>query len=81
MTNWKTTVKFRDLLEDYDDEAANELQEIERVKPLWIERFQTIPKLSHFIESLVNVKTESQFNKWLNIVYDYCDYNAIWVEL
>jgi hypothetical protein len=48
MANWKTKVKFRDLLEDYDDSAEDELAEIERVKPLWIERLNTIPKLKHF---------------------------------
>jgi len=80
MTNWRTSVKFRDLLEQFDTEAEDELEEVQRVLPLWIERLQSIPSLSHFVESLKKVKTESGFNRWLNKVYDYCDSNLIWVE-
>lgn len=81
MRNWTTKVKFRDLLEDYDYNAPDELEEIERVKPLWIERFKTIKCLNRFVKTIISVKTESQFNKWLNSVYDYCDDNNIWIEL
>ena len=76
---WLEKVKFRDLLELYDDCAEDELKEIERVKPMWIERFNGINSLKHFVKSLKAVKTESGFNKWLNKVYDYCDFNRIWV--
>lgn len=78
--NWKQKVSFRDLLDNYDT-SKDELEEIERIKPLWAERFNTIAPLKHFVQTLKKVKTESQFNKWLNKVYDYCDYNAIWIEL
>jgi hypothetical protein len=80
MPNWKVKVKFRDLLENYDNDA-DELEEIERVKSLWIERFKTIPQLKGFANGLTKVKTQTQFNNWLGSVYDYCDDNKIWVEL
>ena len=78
--NWKHRVNFRDLLEDFDTKK-DELLEIKRVKPLWIERFNSINSLKHFVQPLKKVKTQSQFNKWLGSVYDYCDYNRIWVEM
>lgn len=80
MEKWKTRVKFRDLLEDYDTDA-DEINEIKRVIPLWKERFNSIPLLKQFSNDLDKVKTESQFNKWLNRVYDFCDFNRIWIEL
>ena len=80
MANWKTKVNFRDLLEDYDT-SANELEEIKRVKPMWIERLNTIGSLKGFIPDLEKVQTETQFNRWFNRVYDYCDMMRIWVEL
>ena len=76
---WSKTVKFRDLLSEYDNNA-DELEEIKRVKPIWIERFNSINCLSDFVPSLKKVKTLSQFNKWLNSVYDFCDYERIWVD-
>lgn len=78
---WKDQVNFRDLLENYDSSAPDELQEIKRIKPLWVERFNGIPCLKSFVKTLKSVKTESQFNKWLARVYDYCDDNRIWVEM
>ena len=80
MANWKTKVNFRDLLEDFDA-SADEIEEIERVKPLWIERFESINELKSFVPSLKSVKTQTQFNNWLNRVYDFCDDNLIWVEM
>ena len=80
MKNWKKTVKFRDLLEDFDD-SADELEEIKRIKPLWIERFESIDELKHFVPSLKKIKTQNGFNNWLNRVYDFCDDNSIWVEM
>jgi hypothetical protein len=80
MGNWKKKVHFRDLLDDYNS-LADELQEIKRVKPLWEERFNSILELKHFVPSLKKVKTLSQFNAWMNNVYDFCDDNKIWVEL
>ena len=80
MENWKTNVRFRDLLKNYDS-SADELKEIKRVKPMWAERFGSIAELKRFVPPLKKVKTLSQFNKWLGGVYDYCDANRIWVEL
>ena len=80
MAKWKKTVKFRDLLEDFNPDA-NELEEIKRIKPLWIERFESINELKSFVTSLKRIKTQQQFNNWLNRVYDFCDDNLIWVEM
>ena len=80
MANWKTRVNFRDLLEDFDT-SADEFEEIKRIKPLWIKRFESIDKLESFVPSLKKVKTQTQFNNWLNHVYDFCDDNHIWVEM
>ena len=80
MKNWEKTVKFRDLLEDFDD-SADELEEIKRIKPLWIERFESIDELKHFVPSLKKIKTQNGFNNWLNRVYDFCDENNIWVVM
>ena len=80
MANWKTTVKFRDLLEDFDTDA-DEIEEIKRIKPLWIERFESTNSLKSFVPSLKRVKTQTQFNNWLNRVYDFCDDNRIWVDV
>jgi hypothetical protein len=80
MANWKIKVNFIDLLEDFDT-SADELEEIERIKPLWIERFESINSLKSFVPSLKKVKTQTQFNNWLNKVYDFCDDNRIWVEM
>ena len=80
MKNWIETVKFRDLLEDFDD-SADELEEIKRIKPLWIERFESIDEIKHFVPSLKKIKTLNGFNNWLNRVYDFCDENSIWVEM
>jgi len=80
MANWKTKISFRDLLEDFNDEN-DELLEIKRIKPLWIERFSSIKELKHFVKDIEKIKTQSQFNKFLNKVYDYCDDNLIWINL
>ena len=80
MKNWIETVKFRDLLEDFDD-SADELEEIKRIKPLWIERFESIDKIKHFVPSLKKIKTLNGFNNWLNRVYGFCDENNIWVVM
>ena len=80
MKNWIETVKFRDLLEDFDT-SADELEEIKRIKTLWIERFELIDELKHFVPSLKKIKTQNGFNNWLNRVYDFCDENSIWVEM
>ncbi len=78
--SWNKTVKFRDLLDEYDT-SKDELEEIKRVKPLQIERFKQYSELEEFIAPLKRVKTQTQFNKWLNNVYDYCDICRIWVDL
>ena len=80
MGKWEKTVKFRDLLEDFNPDA-NELEEIKRIKPLWIERFESINELKSFVTSLKRIKTQQQFNNWLNRVYDFCDENSIWVDM
>ena len=80
MKNWEKTVKFRDLLEDFDD-SADELEEIKRIKPLWVERFESIDELKNFVPSLKKIKTKNGFNNWLKRVYDFCDENSIWVEM
>lgn len=77
---WKYNVNFRDLIQNFDTNA-DELEEIKRIKPLWIERFNSIDKLKHFTNSLKKVKTQTQFNNWLRDVYDYCDLNNIWVNI
>jgi len=79
MTTWGETVKFRDILEMYDANAEDELAEVTRLLPVWTERFNTIPSLKHFVPLLKKVKTESQMNKWLEKVFDYCDDWSIWV--
>ena len=76
---WLKTVKFRDLLSEYNNDA-DEIEEIKRIKPIWIERFNSIECLESFVESLKKVKTLNQFNNWLNKVYDFCDDNRIWVD-
>ena len=81
MPNWKTEVKFRDLLKEYNANADDESAEIQRVIPLWIKRFNSYQVLTPFIEPLRKVKTEAGFNKLLGKVYDYCDANRIWVEV
>jgi hypothetical protein len=78
--NWKKRIVFKDLLEEYNDQAEDELEEITRVKPLWIERFKTIPELQGFVKRIEKIQTETQFNRFLNLIYDYCDNNSIWVE-
>ena len=80
MTQWIKTVNFRDLLEEWNDDA-DELQEIKRIKPLWVERFESINELKNFVPALKKVKTLNGFNKWLDSVYDYCDYERIWIEM
>lgn len=79
--NWKSEVRLRDLIEQYNPDAEDELKEIERVIPLWVERLSQYGNLKQFIPALKRVKTESGFNKWMNSIYDYCDANAIWVSL
>lgn len=78
--NWKITIKLKDLLKEYDVNSDDELEEVARVKPLWVERLSEYPALRHLVPSLKKIKTESGFNKWLNLLYDYCDYKGIWVE-
>lgn len=80
MTKWRKTVHFRELLNEYNNDA-DELEEIKRIKPLWIEQFNSEVVLKNFIPALNKVKTLSQFNKWLASVYDYCDYERIWVNM
>lgn len=74
---WIKEVKFKDLLSEFDLQA-DELKEIERVKPLWIERFNNIECLKHFVKDLEKVRTLNEFNNWLNKVYDYCNEHRIW---
>ena len=80
MGKWVKTVKFRDLLEDFNPDA-NEIDEIKRIKPLWVERFNSISELKSFVPLLKRIKTQRQFNNWLNRVYDFCDDNLIWVDM
>lgn len=80
MTNWVTTVHFRDLLDQFDDNA-DELEEIARVKPLWVERFNGIPSLKHFAKRFGKIRTIAELDKVLHQVYDFCDAERIWVEL
>ena len=77
---WKSEVEFRDLLKDFDF-SKNEREEIQRIKPIWIERFNQYDELKKFIPALKKVKTLKGFNRWLNDVYDYCDANRIWVKI
>ena len=79
MAEWRSRIKLKDLLEIYD-ESKDEIEEIKRIKPIWVDRLKTIPKLEHFIKTLKAVKTETGFNKWLAKVYDYCNVYRIWVE-
>lgn len=79
MANWQKKINLRDLFEDFNLEA-DELEEIERIKPLWIERFNSIEELKTYVPKLKKVKTLNQFNRWLDGVYDYCDDNLIWIR-
>jgi hypothetical protein len=82
MANWKKKVIIKDLLETWDTSAAevDELAEVQRILPLWKTRFDEVPELKHFTTSLMTVKTEAQFNRWLDGVYNYCDDKLIWLE-
>lgn len=44
MAKWTETVNFRALLEVFDsgDSGENELEEIKRIKPILVERFNSI---------------------------------------
>jgi hypothetical protein len=77
---WETTIKLKDLLTEYDVNSDDELEEVARVKPLWIERLSQYPALRSFAPSLEKIKTKAGFNKWLDRLYDFCDYERIWVE-
>ncbi len=77
---WTSDVEFRDLLKDFD-RSKDEKEEIKRIKPIWIDRFNQYEELKQFVPDLKKVRTLSQFNRWLNMVYDYCDDNNIWVKL
>jgi len=77
--NWNKKIRFKDLLEEFDDDN-DELEEIKRIRPIWVERLKSIKELHDFIPQLKKVKTLTQFNKWLDEIYDYCDYEGIWVE-
>ena len=58
---WKSEVEFRDLLKDFDF-SKNEREEIQRIKPIWIERFNQYDELKKFIPALKKVKTLKAFN-------------------
>lgn len=77
---WTSDVEFRDLLKDFD-RSKDEKEEIKRIKPIWIDRFNQYEELKQFVPDLKKVRTLSQFNRWLNMVYGYCDDNNIWVKL
>jgi hypothetical protein len=77
---WTSDVEFRDLLKDFD-RSKDEKEEIKRIKPIWIDRFNQYEELKQFVPDLKKVRTLSQFNRWLDMVYDYCDDNNIWVKL
>ena len=79
MSRWIKHIKLKDLLDEFDDDA-DELKEIERVIPLWRNRFQSIQELKHLSKIFNKVKTLNQFNKKLNIVYDFCDSERIWIN-
>lgn len=76
---WKKTIKFKDLLSEYNHNA-DELEEIKRIKPIWNERIKSIECIKYFSATLKKVKTLTQFDSWLCSIYDYCDYNRIWVD-
>ncbi len=77
---WKSEVEFRDLFKDFDS-YKNEREEIQRIKSIWIDRFNQYDELKKFIPALKNVKTLKALNRWLNDVYYYCDANRIWVRI
>jgi hypothetical protein len=76
---WKNKVKFRDILEDFNN-GKDEKEEIQRIKLLLIERFSIYPPLKKFIPGLKKIKTVNGMNKQLDLVYGYCDLIGIWVE-
>lgn len=77
---WKTTVKLRDIINQFDNNA-NEKQEVLRIKKLFIERLKKYPDLADFSKSFNRVSTKDGFNKKLNELYNYCDTFRIWIDL
>lgn len=54
--NWRKSIKYKDLLSEYNSNADDELEEIKRVIPMWIERIESNSSISHFSETLKKVK-------------------------
>lgn len=77
--DWKTSVKFRDIVNSFDFNA-DEKQEVLRVKKLLVERLKKYPDIEHYTKRFNRVTTKEGFNKVLNELYDFCDMFRIWVE-
>ena len=76
---WNSTVIFRDILGEYDNNAI-ERDEVKRIRILFIERLKSYPELKIFAKDFNRVTSRMGFNQKLNILFDYCDTFGIWVE-
>ena len=77
MTQWREKIKFRDILEKYDEDKET----ISELSKKMHDRLLTYDSVKHLaILFSKRIKTEESFDDRLSVVYDYCDDNKIWVE-
>jgi hypothetical protein len=82
MRKWKHKIKIRDISEDSDYQEEKELEEIPKYGKKMKERLISYPFIPvNLADSFLNVKTLAQFNRKLDLLYDFCDANDIWVNL
>lgn len=79
MKQWQHVYELKDILKTYNPKG-NKKQEVNRIKESLHNRLEETPLIKHFQETLKGVKTEKSLNKWLDTLYDHCDFWGIWLN-
>lgn len=79
MTNWKYTVNFKDWwnsdidISEKGELAAKELKKLTKY-------FDFNHELNDIIDDFKNCTNEQNFNSIMYQLYDWSDYNSIWIK-
>ena len=74
---WKKTIEIKYMLNDYNDKKID-IKELKKLIKEKLKKYNYIDDI--IILKLKSIKNENQFNKWLDIFFDFCDVNKIWVK-
>ena len=82
MTNWRRTFKFKDLLNPPDYDPDKELRQVPKLGRKAAKRIEDSYLFTgtNLAARFKKAKTQTQFNKVMDDLYEYADRNLIWLE-